>query len=395
MPRGPFSQRVPGSLEPGPWARRLASLRAEGRALIDLTDHNPTTAELDYLGALSLDASAPYLPDAAGLRSAREAVCAYYAARGVEVAPDHVILTASTSEAYAHAFRLFCEPGETILVPRPSYPLFDALAQAEGCRVESYSWELEDGAWTVAPLDAIAADVRAIVAVNPNHPTGAFLTHADAAVLLRACAQRGVPLVVDEVFADFPWYGGRPASTLATSMLRERLDGRGPQPLKLVFSGLSKVCGLPHLKLGWIVVQGEPFERDAALERLAWLSDTFLSVAQPVQQALPTLLAERARFQGAVRARVARNRAALATALAALPEPAPLLPADAGWSAVIALPATRTDEEWALALLEHDVIVHPGYFYGFDAPGRLVVSLLPPPATFDAAVAALFSVALG
>jgi alanine-synthesizing transaminase len=397
MPRGPFSQRVPGSLEPGPWARRLASLREQRRTLIDLTDSNPTTAELDYLEALTLDANGPYEPDAAGVRAAREAVGAYYASRGIAVAPEHVILTASTSEAYAHAFRLFCDPGEAILVPRPSYPLFDALAQAEGCRVESYSWELEGGAWSVAPLDAVLAshaDVRAIVAVNPNHPTGAFLTHADAAILLRACATRGIPLVVDEVFADFPWYGGRPATLLATSMLRERLEGRGPQPLKLVMSGLSKVCGLPHLKLGWIVVQGEPFERDAALDRLAWLADAFLSVAQPVQQALPALLAGRARFQGAVRARVARNRGALATALASLPEAA-LLPADAGWSAVLQLPPGRSDEEWALALLEHDVIVHPGYFYGFDAPGRLVVSLLPPPATFDAAVAALFAVALG
>jgi DNA-binding transcriptional MocR family regulator len=154
------------------------------------------------------------------------------------------------------------------------------------------------------------------------------------------------------------------------------------------------VCGLPQLKLGWIVVQGEPLERDAALERLHWLADAFLSVSQPVQRALPTLLAGRAGFQGAVRARVARNRGALAKALEALPDAA-LLPADAGWSAVIALPPVRTDEEWALALLEHDVIVHPGYFYGFDEPGRLVVSLLPPPDIFDAAVAALFAVALG
>jgi aspartate/methionine/tyrosine aminotransferase len=164
--------------------------------------------------------------------------------------------------------------------------------------------------------------------------------------------------------------------------------------LKLVFSGLSKVCGLPHLKLGWIVVQGQPFERDAALERLAWLADTFLSVSQPVQQALPSLLAGRARFQGAVRARVARNRGVLSKAMEAA-SGASVLPADAGWSAVIALPPGRSDEEWALSLLEHDVIVHPGYFYGFDEPGRLVVSLLQPPREFDAAVAALFAVALG
>ncbi len=394
MTRGPFSQRVPRALEPGPWARRLDRLRAQGRALIDLTDHNPTTAELDYLEALSLDASGVYDPDPAGLRVAREAVCAYYSDRGVEVLPEHVVLTASTSEAYAHAFRLLCDPGDAILVPSPSYPLFEALAQAEGCRLEPYSWELEGDAWTVAPLETVPEGVRAIVAVNPNHPTGSFLTRADAAVLLRACIRSGAALVVDEVFADFPWFGGRPPSQLATSMLRERLPGGSPQPLKLVFSGLSKVCGLPHLKLGWIVVHGEPFERDAALERLAWLADTFLSVAQPVQLALPGLLAGRARFQGAVRARVARNRGALIAALEALPDTA-LLPTDGGWSAVLLLPSGRTDEEWALALLEHDVIVHPGYFYGFDAPGRIVVSLLAPPARFDVALQSIFSVALG
>ena len=383
MARGPFSSRVPASLEPGPWARRLAALRAQGRPLIDLTDHNPTTAELDYLSDLpALDAGGPYEPDPAGLPVAREAVSAYYRDRGITVDPAHVVLTASTSEAYAHAFRILCDPGETVLVPRPSYPLFEALALAEGCVVEGY-----------ASPDTLG-DARAIVAVNPNHPTGRFLTRAEAAVLLRTCAQRGIALIADEVFADFPWYGGRPASELAGSLLRESVPGRSPQPLKLVFSGLSKVCGLPHLKLGWIVVQGEPFERDAALERLAWLGDTFLSVSQPVQRALPALLAGRARFQGAVRARVARNRTALAKAIEAAPG-AVLLPADAGWSAVIALPEGRTDEEWALSLLEHDVIVHPGYFYGFDEPGRLVVSLLQPPRVFDPGVAALFAVALG
>ena len=384
MARGPFSSRVPLSLEPGPWARRLAALRAQGRPLIDLTDHNPTTASLDYLSELpSLDAGGPYEPDPAGLLVAREAVSAYYRDRRIHVDPDSVVLTASTSEAYAHAFRLLCDPGDTVLVPRPSYPLFEALAPAEGCVVDSY-----------ASVDALPEGARAIVAVNPNHPTGLFLTRGEAATLLKTCAQRDMTLIVDEVFADFPWPGGRPASELCGSLLREAVPGRTRQPLKLVFSGLSKVCGLPHLKLGWIVVEGEPVERDAALERLAWLSDAFLSVSQPVQQALPALLAGRSRFQGAVRARVARNRSELSKAIEAAPG-ATLLPADAGWSAVIVLPDGRTDEEWALALLEHDVIVHPGYFYGFDEPGRLVVSLLQPPRIFDQAIAALFAVALG
>lgn len=384
MARGPFSSRVPLSLEPGPWARRLAALRAQGRPLIDLTDHNPTTAALEYLDELpELNPGGPYEPDPAGLLVAREAVSAYYRDRRIRVDPANVILTASTSEAYAHAFRLLCDPGEKVLVPRPSYPLFESLATAEGCVAESY-----------ASVDVLPEGARAIVVVNPNHPTGLFLTRAESAALLKTCAQRDMTLIADEVFADFPWPGGRPASELCGTLLRESIPGRTRQPLKLVFSGLSKVCGLPHLKLGWIVVEGEPIERDAALERLAWLADAFLSVSQPVQQALPALLAGRTRFQGAVRARVARNLGVLSKAMEAAPG-ASVLPADAGWSAVIALPPGRTDEEWALSLLEHDVVVHPGYFYGFDEPGRLVVSLLQPPRAFDAAVAALFAVALG
>jgi len=307
------------------------------------------------------------------LLSAREAVCAYYAERGVSVSASQIVLTSSTSEAYSLAFKLLCDPGDTVLVPRPSYPLFDALAAAEGVRLESYFG-----------IPAVS-DARAIIVVNPNHPTGTFATREEAAALRKL----GLPLIVDEVFADFPYFGGRPATTLETSFLRSQ-----PGALEFVFSGLSKVCGLPHAKLGWIVVRGPDLERSDALERLHWLADAFLSVGQPVQRALPALLAERARFQGAVRARVARNRGALAKAVESLPGSS-LLPMDAGWTAVVVLPGERTDEEWALALLEHDVIVHPGYFYGFDEPGRLVVSLLQPPRVFDAAVAAIFSVALG
>ena len=321
----------------------------------------------------------PYVPDPAGLLSAREAVCAYYAERGVTVPPAQVVLTASTSEAYALAFKLLCDPGDAVLVPKPSYPLFDALAAAEGVRLIPY------------PLGGVLPndDARAVIVVNPNHPTGTYLTRDEASSLRAACASRSMALIADEVFADFPYYGGRPASSLATSLLRD-----APGPLELVLSGLSKVCGLPHAKLAWIVVRGDAFQGDAALARLHWLADTYLSVGQAVQRALPALLAERARFQGAVRSRVARNRGALAKALESLPG-ASLLPMDAGWTAVVALAGDRSDEEWALALLEHDVLVHPGYFYGFDEPGRLVLSLLPPPSTFDAAVAALFAVGLG
>jgi aspartate/methionine/tyrosine aminotransferase len=259
------------------------------------------------------------------------------------------------------------------------------------------------GAWHVDRAGvAAAADAapvsRALVVVNPNHPTGSFLTREEAAWLRAFCADRGLVLVSDEVFGDFRGEFGRPASELALSLWPDTAASDGADAeaglLTLVFSGLSKVCGLPQLKLGWIAIGGPADLAQEAIDRIEWFADAFLSVGQPVQHALPALLAGRGAFQDAARVRVARNRAALAEALGAIAG-ASLLPADGGWSAVVALPPVRSDEEWALALLEHDVVVHPGYFYDFSEPGRLVLSLLPEPAVFDRALAALSAVARG
>jgi len=400
-----FSDRAPAQFARGPWAERLFRLRERDHPLLDLADHNPTAVGLVPLaGAAVLRALADpralrYTPEPFGLPEAREAVAGYYASRGLTVPAGRIVLTASTSEAYAHAFRLMCRPGEAILVPRPSYPLFEPLAHAEGCRVAGWPLVLDAaaGAWRVdregvaAAADA-APDARALVAVNPNHPTGSFLAHEEAAWLRAFCAERGLALVSDEVFGDFRGEFGRPAAELALSLWPGAGVAAEQGPLTLVFSGLSKVCGLPQLKLAWIAVGGPADLAQEALDRIEWLADEFLSVGQPVQHALPALLAARDAFQDAARARVARNRAALATAGGAIAGAA-LLPADGGWSAVVALPPARTDEEWALALLEHDVVVHPGYFYEFDAPGRLVLSLLPEPSVFDRALLALRAVA--
>jgi aspartate/methionine/tyrosine aminotransferase len=402
-----FSDRAPSAFVRGPWAERLARLRAAGTPLLDLADHNPTAVGLTPLpGAAVLRALADpralrYTPEPLGLPEARSAVARYYADRLLAMPAERVALTASTSEAYAHAFRLLCRPGEAFLVPAPSYPLFAPLAHAEGCRVEPWPLVLDPaaggaGAWRVDKAGVLAAadaapDARALVVVNPNHPTGSFLARDEAAWLRALCAERGLALVSDEVFGDFRGEFGRPESALARS-----LAGDDDGPLTLVFSGLSKVCGLPQLKLGWIAVGGPTDVASEALDRIEWFADAFLSVAQPVQHALPALLAGRGAFQDAVRARVARNRAALAATLAGVgagASGAHLLPADGGWSAVAALPPVRSDEEWALALLDHDVVVHPGYFYDFAEPGQLVVSLLPEPAAFDRAMLALAAVA--
>jgi aspartate/methionine/tyrosine aminotransferase len=252
-------------------------------------------------------------------------------------------------------------------------------------RLESGAWKVDLPAFERALLGA-----SGVIAVHPNHPAGSFLARAEATALAGLCADVDVPLLVDEVFAEFhdaTAPGARPMAALRASFVDEATA------TTLVFGGLSKTCGLPQLKLGWIVVAGPPAQRDEVLARLEWLADAFLTVGGPVQHALPALLATAPRFQAAVRSRVRINRAALVAALAAHLPGAALLPSDGGWSAVLALPGGRDVETTALALLEHDVVVHPGYFYDFAEPGRLVLSLLPPPARFEQALAHLVAVA--
>ena len=384
-----------------PQKNRITLALEHAPPAFDLTESNPTRTQLPYAhGALvqALDNAAVrgYAPDPHGLPEARAAVALRYGERGLRVAADQITLTSGTSEAYAHAFRLLCNPHETFLVPRPSYPLFGPIAHAEGCKVASYPLVASEYGWRL-PVEELEKAIartsapRAVVVVNPNHPTGSFLTHEEAQAVRAICVRAGIALISDEVFGDFHASYGRPEDMLARALLSDSQSGHDV-PLTFVFSGLSKVCGLPQLKLGWIVLDGPNPLVEAAREGLVWFADMFLPVAQPVQQALPALLAGRARFQDAVRTRTLRNRGALAAAVARI-EGAALLPADGGWTAVIALPGSRSDEEWALALLELDVVVHPGDLYDFGEPGRLVLSLLPGPAAFDEALQRLAEVA--
>ncbi|MGH7724949.1 MAG: pyridoxal phosphate-dependent aminotransferase [Candidatus Eiseniibacteriota bacterium] len=407
-----FSARVPESLEPGPWARRRAALERSGRPLLDLTDHNPTNLGLHDpedggLRALASEevraGSLRYAPDPMGFVGAREAIAAYCAEHGASVSPAQILLTAGTSEAYAHAFRLLADPGESFLVPRPSYPLFEPLAAAEAVRLRSYplryearrGWRFDLAAMRAAFESDVRSEARSgvdgatrgLVVVHPNHPTGSSPTRDEANELAAFCARANIALIADEVFLDSHDDGPRAGevapsfAALADAASAASASAGADGPLTLVFSGLSKVCGWPQLKCGWIVVTGPQAVRDAALERLAWIADTFLTVATPVQFALPAILAGREAFQRNVCARIRENRAALDATLERLPE-CGRLETDGGWSAVVTFPPERSDEEWALALLELEVVVHPGYFYDFEEPGRIVLSLLPPPDRF-------------
>jgi aspartate/methionine/tyrosine aminotransferase len=374
-----FSSRVPGQLEPNQLTRAVARARAAGRELLDLTSSNPTRAGFRYpsdmLEPLSGAAAHAYEPESRGLASARAAVVRDYAGRGIRVASDAVVLTASTSEAYSVLFKLLCAPaGDAVLVPAPSYPLFDHLTRLDGVDPVGYALEYH-GRWAVdeSSVDAAWSDrVRAVLAVSPNNPTGSVLSDAEVSSLSGRCGERGAALIIDEVFAEYP---------LAEPYRPHHGHGESGC-LTFRLGGLSKSAGLPHVKLGWIAVDGPPRLVESALERLDLICDTYLSVSTPVQVAAPELIASGAAVRTQILERVRGNYQALRTIAAADPS-VEVLNAEAGWSAVVRIPSTQPEEEFTLQLLERSgVIVHPGFFFDFPHEAFVVVSLLPPPDVF-------------
>ncbi len=373
-----FSSRLKWDSHPSPIAALLAEKRKSGQAVLDLTESNPTHAGLRYpedeiLAALSDARALDYQPNPRGLESARQAVSNYYAARGVDVPASRIILTASTSEAYSYLFKLLADPGDEILVPRPSYPLFDYLAALESVQVRQYPLRY-DGGWHIdfAALEGlITPRTRAIVVVNPNNPTGSYLKRDEWAKLQAL----GLPVLSDEVFSDFAFSPDPDRLTTLTGTA---------SALTFSMSGLSKIAALPQLKLGWIVASGPGHE--AALEGLEWIADTFLTVATPVQVALPRLLAASAAIRGQIQERTRANLAALRNALGAV-SPCRVLEVEGGWYAILQVPRTRSEEEWVLHLLAgRDVLVQPGFFYDFESEAFLVLSLLTSPEVFEPGV---------
>ena len=378
-----FSTRARWDLRPNRLSRLRDQKHAAGVRVLDLTESNPTRAGLpcpeDLLAPLAHPAGRRYDPAPFGLLAAREAVAADYARRGAEVDPSRIVLTASTSEAYGFILKLLCDPGDEILVPRPGYPLFEYLAALEAVRVRGYPAE-HDGSWHIdldALRGAVSARTRAVIAVSPGNPTGAYLAREERDALEALAAERDLALVSDEVFADFSFVtdGERPPSAAHD----------GPA-LVFTLGGLSKSCGLPQLKLAWMAVTGPEERRREALERLEIVADTYLSVSTPVQLAAPAFLARREELQAPLRERTQANLEALRSRLGSH-SPASLLEPQGGWSAVLRVPATLPEEERVFRLLEQrDVFVHPGYFFDFPREAYLVLSLLPSPATFDEGV---------
>jgi alanine-synthesizing transaminase len=367
-----FANRTQWNLTPNKLSEALTQHRAERKPLVDLTVSNPTECGFSYdqtaiLEALRNPAALKYEPAPRGLVSARQSVCQYYAGHGARVDADDVILTTSTSEAYSYVFRLLCNPGDEILVPAPSYPLFDFLADIQDVKLSRYALVYDHG-WQTdfhALEKAITARTRAVIVVNPNNPTGHFTKRAEMEKLNAICAARDLALIADEVFLDFSLSAGLPWS------FAENRDAP-----TFTLSGLSKTCGLPQMKAAWLVASGPQEWKREALARLEVIADTYLSMNAPVQLAMPSFLSQRRAFQDQWIARVRRNLAELDRQLA-LQKVCSRFDVEGGWYAVLRVPATGSDEDLALALL-HDtgVYVHPGHFYDFPSEGYVVVSLI-------------------
>jgi len=378
-----FSRRTSWMLAPNRFTRAQQEMQTAGRELLDLTISNPTRAGFRYDGraifqALNHPSAMDYDPQPKGLSSAREAVAGYYRNRHEEVDPETVILTSSTSEGYSYVFRLLCNPEDEILVPKPSYPLFEFLADLQDVKLVPYPL-LYDHGWQI-DLPSLYKEVnnrtRVVVLVHPNNPTGSFVAELEKTELNNFCRERGLALVVDEVFLDYAHDGGaRP--TFATNS----------DALTFTLSGLSKISGLPQMKLAWMVINGPAEQAAAALARLEVVADTFLSVSTPIQLAASTLVDQLHSIQPQLLERVTANLRELDHQLAGQ-KTCQRLSVEGAWCAVLRVPATQPDEDLAIEILrKQSVLVHPGHFYDFSSDGYLIVSLITPPDDFRKGIA--------
>jgi alanine-synthesizing transaminase len=381
-----FSRRTNWTLTKNAYTEALERFRVSGRNLLDLTASNPTEVGLQYeserlLKALASPRALEYEPAPQGLLPARKAVAGYYAEKGIEVSPEQIFLTVSTSEAYTYAFRLLCDPGDEVLVPQPSYPLFEFLADLQDVKLVPYELIYDHG-WQIDfhSLEcAITSKTKAVLVVHPNNPTGSYVKREEKRLLDRICDERGIAVIADEVFLDYS-LGGHDQVSFAGSH----------GALTFTLSGLSKISALPQMKSAWTVLSGPDSLAQEASARLEVIADTYLSPNAPVQWALPEMLASREGIQRQLKARVTGNLALLDEALARQ-SMCQRLVIEGGWYATVRVPVTRSDEELAIQMLEQQsVLVQPGHFYDFASDGYLVISLITPSHVFAEGVSRVF-----
>ena len=380
-----FSNRTAWKLTPNRFTLAHEELLRQGREILDLTVSNPTRAGLSYDESAVLDAlrnptSLDYDPQPKGLRSARKAVANCYGAR---LDSESLVLTTSTSEGYSYVFRLLCNFEDEVMVPKPSYPLFDFLADLQDVKLVPYALIYDHGWQIDFPTleQALTPKSRAIVLVHPNNPTGSFISQEDRARLNQLCRERNLSLIVDEVFLDYAHDGSQHETFAAND-----------KALTFTLSGLSKISGLPQMKLAWIAVSGPQKEATEAMQRLEIIADTYLSVSAPVQLAAKTMLDQRLKLQPQLMHRIQTNLSELDLQLAKQ-KSCTRLALQGGWYAVLRVPVTRSDEDLAIELLtQKSVLVHPGHFYDFPTDGFLVLSLITPEPTFDEGISRLLMV---
>ena len=380
-----FASRTNWRLEPNRFATALEEHRRRGKPLLDLTNSNPTTCGFRYpeeqlFAALNNRRMLRYEPESQGLPQAREAIADYYRGRpgflGREtcVNPERIVITSGTSEAYNYVFRLLCEVGDEVLVPAPSYPLFEYLADLADIRPVPYPLVYHQG-WQVdfpGLSAALTERSRAVMVVHPNNPTGSFIKREEALELAEICARRDLAIIADEVFLDYA----------EGTELRCSFAFDSPA-LTFTLSGLSKISLLPQMKLGWLIVSGPEALARRAMQRLELIGDTYLSPSTPGQLALAEMLAMRGNLQMQMRERLCSNVGFLDKLLREAGS-VDRLRREGGWYAVLRVPATRSDEDLAIALLEtRDLLVHPGHFFDFPRDGFLVVSLIVHEAEFQ------------
>lgn len=386
-----FSSRLSWNASTNRITRSINALKQSGVELVDLTETNPTAAGFNYnpdtlCSAISAPAILEYHPSPRGLIPARQAVVDYYRHQGKAIDLETVFLTSSTSESYACLFKLLCDPGDTVLAPRPSYPLFDFLAGLESINLEAYQLRYQpDTGWRI-DLEQIksvtTSRTRAIILVNPNNPTGSCVQPRERDLLTRWCREHDLALIVDEVFMDY----------ISAQNPHISLSSAGNSgALTFTLSGISKVLGLPQLKLGWIQVGGPAILCIPACNHLEMISDTYLSASTPVQIALPALMAQRTFFQNQVITRIEANYQYLNAACNRLTT-GQVLQREGGWTAVVAMKNGVCDEDMVCQLLDFDnVLVHPGYFFDFDEESCLIISLLTRPERFMTGIDRLVS----
>ena len=383
-----FARRTSWNLTTNRYSEALEAYRRSGRELLDLTASNPTVIGLHYdeeklLRALARPEGLSYDPQPKGLLAAREAVASYYARRGSRVAADDLILTTSTSEAYSFIFRLLCDPGDSVLVPTPSYPLFDFLADLQDVKLTPYELVYDHG-WqmdfhslreAIERAEGEGSRCRAVLVVHPNNPTGSYVNSGEMAELNGICVGKSCAIIADEVFLDYAMDREAPLTFSSNS-----------EALTFTLSGLSKISGLPQMKVAWLGVSGPKKVKAEAMARLEVIADTYLSMNAPVQWAIPELLAERDSIQNQLFTRMHENLSVLDSQLA-VQKLCRRLEVDGGWYAILRVPATASDEQLAIDLLQQaGVLVQPGHFYDFAGDGYLVISLITVREIFETGV---------